>query len=75
MAVIKHISSIKANPLALLKYITGESKDTPARFITGLNCSEEPKSAYMEMGLCYESYSGQKYSQKPNAIGKQKIKM
>ena len=27
------------------------------------------------MGLCYESYSGQKYSQKPNAIGKQKIKM
>ena len=75
MAVIKHISSIKANPLALLKYITGESKDTPARFITGLNCSEEPKSAYMEMGLCYESYSGQKYSQKPNAIGKQKIKI
>lgn len=75
MAVLKHISSIKANPLALLKYVTGESKDTPAKYITGLNCSDDPKSAYMEMGLCYESYSGEKFSKKPNSNGKHKIKM
>jgi len=75
LAVIKHISSIKANPLALLKYITGESKETPAKFITGLNCSEEPKYAYAEMGLCYESYSGHKFSKEPTGCGKQKIKM
>lgn len=75
MAVVCHVSSIKASPLALLKYVTGESKDEPAKYITGLNCSEEPDSAYLEMALCYNKYSGEKFSKKPNGNGKQKIKM
>lgn len=75
MAVIKHISSIKASPLALLKYVVGETKDKKAELVKGLNCSEDPYSAYLEMALCYDSYSGQKFSQRTAGSGKQKIKM
>ncbi|MBQ5318887.1 MAG: relaxase/mobilization nuclease domain-containing protein [Oscillospiraceae bacterium] len=74
MAIIKHIS-IKVSPLALLKYITGETKDEEVKFITGLNCSEEAESAYMEMGLCYQSFANEKFCGKRNDGGKQKIKM
>ncbi len=74
MAIIKHIS-IKVSPLALLKYITGETKDEEVKFITGLNCSEEAESAYMEMGICYQSYANEKFIGKRNDVGKQKIKM
>ena len=75
MAVIKHISSIKASPLALLKYVVGETKEKKAELVKGLNCSEDPYSAYLEMALCYDSYSGQKFSQRAAGSGKQKIKM
>ena len=75
MAVIKHISSIKASPLALLKYVVGETKEKKAELVKGLNCSEDPHSAYLEMALCYDSYSGQKFSQRAAGSGKQKIKM
>ena len=75
MAVIKHISSIKASPLALLKYVVGETKEKKAELVKGLNCSEHPYSAYLEMALCYDSYSGQKFSQRAVGSGKQKIKM
>ncbi len=74
MAIIKHIS-IKVSPLALLKYITGETKDEEVKFITGLNCSEEAESAYMEMGICYQSFAGEKFFARKNDSGKQKIKM
>ena len=74
MAIIKHIS-IKVSPLALLKYITGETKDEEVKFITGLNCSEEAESAYMEMGICYQSFANEKFFGKRNDSGKQKIKM
>lgn len=74
MAIIKHIS-IKASPLALLRYITGETKDEEVKFITGLNCSEEAESAYMEMGICYQSFTNEKFFGKRNDGGKQKIKM
>lgn len=74
MAIIKHIS-IKASPLALLRYITGETKDEEVKFITGLNCSEEAESAYMEMGICYQSFAGEKFFARKNDNGKQKIKM
>lgn len=75
MAVIKHISSIKASPLALLKYVVGETKEKKAELVKGLNCSEDSYSAYLEMALCYDSYSGQKFSQRAAGSGKQKIKM
>lgn len=75
MAVIKHISSIMASPLALLKYVVGETKEKKAELVKGLNCSEDPYSAYLEMALCYDSYSGQKFSQRAVGSGKQKIKM
>ena len=75
MAVIKHISSIKASPLALLKYVVGETKEKKAELVKGLNCSEDPYSSYFEMALCYDSYSGQKFSQRAVGSGKQKIKM
>ena len=74
MAIIKHIS-IKASSLALLKYITGETKDEDVKFITDLNCSEEAESAYMEMGICYQSFAGEKFFARKNDSGKQKIKM
>ena len=74
MAIIKHIS-IKVSPLVLLKYITGETKDEEVKFITGLNCSEEAESAYMEMGICYQSFANEKFFGKRNDSGKQKIKM
>ena len=74
MAIIKHIS-IKASPLALLKYITGETKDEEVKFITGLNCSEEAESAYMEMGICYQSFANEKFFARRNDSGKQKVKM
>lgn len=75
MAVIKHISSIMASPLALLKYVVGETKEKKAELVKGLNCSEDPYFAYLEMALCYDSYSGQKFSQRAAGSGKQKIKM
>ena len=74
MAIIKHIS-IKVSPLALLKYITGETKDEEVKFITGLNCSEEAESAYMEMGICYQSFANEKFFARRNDSGKQKVKM
>lgn len=75
MAVVEHVSSIKASPLALLKYVAGVSKEESAEIVSGLNCSDDPDSAYLEMSLCYESYSGQKFSHIENTSGKQKIKM
>lgn len=50
MAVLKHFS-IKASPLATLKYIVGETKEHKAAIVTGLKCSEDPESAYMEMAI------------------------
>ncbi len=74
MAIIKHIS-IKNSPLDLLKYITGEKKDKEVKLITGLNCSEEAMSAYLEMDLCYRTFAGESFAKKQSTEGKQKIKM
>ena len=60
MAVLKHFS-IKASPLATLKYIVGETKEHRAAIVTGLKCSEDPESAYMEMAMCYEHFAGEKF--------------
>ena len=48
MAVVEHVSSIKASPLALLKYVAGVSKEESAEIVSGLNCSDDPDSAYLE---------------------------
>lgn len=75
MAVIEH-TSIKRSPLGLLKYITGETKAEKSKLITGLNCSEDATSAYLEMNLCFESITGKSFSEvKSTGRGKQKIKM
>lgn len=74
MAVVKHYS-IKNSPLALLKYITGETKEQKAEIVTGINCSVAPKSAYLEMSLCYESFAGEKFHRTKKPEGKEHIKM
>ena len=47
MAVLRHFS-IKNSPLATLKYITGETKAQKAAIVTGINCSDDPESAYID---------------------------
>ena len=69
MAVVKHYS-IKNSPLALLKYITGETKAQKAEIVRGINCSVDPKSAYLEMSLCYETFAGEKFHRTEKPEGK-----
>ena len=74
MAVLRHFS-IKNSPLATLKYITGETKEQKAEIVTGINCSDDPESAYIEMKMCYEHYSGEKFHRVGKPTGKEHIKM
>lgn len=74
MAVLRHFS-IKNNPLATLKYITGETKEQKAAIVTGINCSDDPESAYIEMKMCYEHYAGEKFHRVGKLTGKEHIKM
>ena len=74
MAVLRHFS-IKNNPLATLKYITGETKEQKAAIVTGINCSDDPESAYIEMKMCYEHYTGEKFHRVSKSTGKEHIKM
>ena len=74
MAVLKHFS-IKNSPLATLKYIVGETKEHKAAIVTGLKCSEDPESAYMEMAMCYEHFAGEKFHRVGNPTGKEHLKM
>ena len=74
MAVLRHFS-IKNNPLATLKYITGEIKEQKAAIVTGINCSDDPESAYIEMKMCYEHYAGEKFHRVGKPTGKEHIKM
>ncbi len=74
MAVLRHFS-IKNNPLATLKYITGETKAQKAAIVTGINCSDDPESAYIEMKMCYEHYAGEKFHRVGKPTGKEHLKM
>ena len=74
MAVLRHFS-IKNNPLATLKYITGETKEQKAEIVTGINCSDDPESAYIEMKMCYEHYAGEKFHRTSKPVGKEHLKM
>ena len=74
MAVLRHFS-IKNNPLATLKYITGETKSQKAAIVTEINCSDDAESAYIEMKLCYEHYAGEKFHRVGNPTGKEHLKM
>lgn len=74
MAVLRHFS-IKNNPLATLRYITGETKEQRAEIVTGINCSDDAESAYIEMKLCYEHYAGEKFHKVGNPTGKEHLKM
>lgn len=74
MAVLRHFS-IKNNPLATLKYIVGETKEQKAAIVTGINCSDDPESAYIEMKMCYEHYAGEKFHRVGKPTGKEHLKM
>lgn len=74
MAVLRHFS-IKNSPLATLKYITGETKAQKAAIVTGINCSDDPESAYIEMKMCYEHYAGEKFHRVGKPTGKEHLKM
>lgn len=74
MAVLRHFS-IKNSPLATLKYITGETKEQKAEIVTGINCSDDPESAYIEMKMCYEHYAGEKFHRTSKPVGKEHLKM
>lgn len=74
MAVLRHFS-IKNLPLATLKYIVGETKEQKAAIVTGINCSDDPESAYIEMKMCYEHYAGEKFHRVGKPTGKEHLKM
>ena len=74
MAVLRHFS-IKNNPLATLRYITGETKSQKAAIVTGINCSDDAESSYIEMKMCYEHYAGEKFHRTANPTGKEHLKM
>lgn len=74
MAVLRHFS-IRNSPLATLKYITGETKKQKAAIVTGINCSDDPESAYIEMKMCYEHYAGEKFHRVGKPTGKEHLKM
>ena len=74
MAVLRHFS-IKNNPLATLKYITGEIKEQRAEIVTGINCSDDAESVYIEMKMCYEHYAGEKFHRTANFTGKEHLKI
>lgn len=74
MSVLRHFS-IKNSPLATLKYITGETKKQKAAIVTGINCSDDPESAYIEMKMCYEHYAGEKFHRVGKPTGKEHLKM
>lgn len=74
MAVLRHFS-IKNSPLATLKYITGETKEQKAAIVTGINCSDDPESAYIEMKMCYEHYAGENFHRVGKPTGKEHLKM
>ena len=74
MAVLRHFS-IKNSPLATLKYITGETKKQKAAIVTGINCSDDPESAYIEMKMCYEHYAGENFHRVGKPTGKEHLKM
>lgn len=74
MAVLRHFS-IKNSPLETLKYITGETKEQKAAIVTGINCSDDPESAYIEMKMCYEHYAGEKFYRVGKPTGKEHLKM
>lgn len=74
MAVLRHFS-IKNLPLATLKYIVGETKEQKAAIVTGINCSDDPESAYIEMKMCYEHYAGEKFHRTSKPVGKEHLKM
>lgn len=74
MAVLRHFS-IKNSPLATLKYITGETKKQKAAIVTGINCSDDPESAYIEMKMCYVHYAGEKFHRTSKPVGKEHLKM
>lgn len=74
MAVLRHFS-IRNSPLATLKYITGETKEQKAAIVTGINCSDDPESAYIEMKMCYEHYAGEKFYRVGKPTGKEHLKM
>lgn len=74
MAVLRHFS-IRNSPLATLKYITGEAKEQKAAIVTGINCSDDPESAYIEMKMCYEHYAGEKFHRVGKPTGKEHLKM
>ena len=74
MAVLRHFS-IRNSPLATLKYITGETKEQKAAIVTGINCSDDPESAYIEMKMCYEHYAGEKFHRVGKPTGKEHLKM
>ena len=74
MAVLRHFS-IKNSPLATLKYITGETKKQKAAIVTGINCSDDPESTYIEMKMCYEHYAGEKFHRVGKPTGKEHLKM
>ena len=61
--------------MATLKYITGETKEQKAAIVTGINCSDDPESVYIEMKMCYEHYAGEKFHRVGVPTGKEHLKM
>lgn len=77
MAIIKHIA-VHSSPLNFLKYIMNGDKTDNAELVSGMNCTEDVKSAYDEFAFVFEGFSGERFykrSHDNNSGRKEKIRL
>ncbi len=63
MAIVKYIA-VHQSPLKFLRYILKKEKTEGMKFATGLCCSANVNDAYMEMGISFETFSGERFYKK-----------
>lgn len=60
MPIIKHIS-VHSTPLSNIEYILNGDKNDEMKFATGLNCTDNPQSAYDEFRRTFEYYAKERF--------------
>ncbi len=63
MAIVKYIA-VHQSPLKFLRYILKKEKTEGLKFATGLCCNASVNDAYMEMGISFETFSGERFYKK-----------
>ena len=66
MPIIK-VKAIHFEPIRLLNYITNGEKTEEMKFVTGINCHEDPDIAYDDFRDVYERYAHEPFNKKASA--------